>query len=160
MVTEFNGVMPPNRMAHYIMALVTHGSGAKIIGSHRFDIEPGMAMIFPKRVIHATNRWSLDTTGYMQSFSEALFEETQLPVAYLQLLQLFRLSMKPYLVLDAVTAGKAEGLFRELFQYEPSEQGRSCQRFHLRQRVHSAAGLYGSQIPFGSNKYLRERDRL
>ncbi len=116
MVTEFNGVMPPNRMTHYIIALITKGRGTKIIGSHQFDIEPGMALIFPKRVIHSTNRWSLDTAGYMLTFSEALFGEMQFPVSYLQLPQLFRLSRKPYLVLNTEIAAYAERLFIELFQ--------------------------------------------
>ena len=73
LVTEFDGVMPPNRISHYIIAFIQKGSGRKTIGNYSFEIEPNLGMIFPKKVIHSTNKWSLNTAGYMLSFDERLF---------------------------------------------------------------------------------------
>ena len=65
LVTEFEGIMSPNRISHYVMAFIRNGSGKKTIGGHSFDIQPNSGLIFPKNVIHSTNKWGLDTSGYM-----------------------------------------------------------------------------------------------
>lgn len=121
MVTEFGGIMPPNRMSHYIMALITHGSGQKTVGGHHFEIEPRMAILFPKKVIHSTNKWTTDTTGYMLSFDESLFEGLQFPISFLSLSQLFSLSIKPYKVFGAEVSQKAVTLFQELLRFTEND---------------------------------------
>ena len=114
LVREFNGVMPPNRISHYILAFVKKGRGKKIIGNYSFNIHPNMGMVFPKRIIHSTDKWSEDTEGYMLTFNESLFEDTGFPVTYLKLPGLFRLSVKPYRILDDSMARMAHSLFRDM----------------------------------------------
>ncbi len=121
MVTEFNGTMPPNRISHYILAYIKSGSEKKTIGNYSFEIEPQMALIFPKRVIHSTENWSLDTSGFMLTFNETLFENTPFPISYLQLPRLFKLSVKPYQILNSTQSKNIEALFVELFQYKNCE---------------------------------------
>ncbi|WP_291860681.1 helix-turn-helix transcriptional regulator [Marinilabilia sp.] len=114
LVNEFEGIMPPNRISHNILAFIKNGSGEKIIGNHRFRIHPNLGLIFPKNIIHSTNKWSLDTSGYMLSFNESLFEEHHFPVTFLQLPTLFKLSTIPYRPFNKFTSQKVQTLFEEL----------------------------------------------
>jgi len=114
LVNEFGGIMPPNRISHYVLAFIKQGNGQKIIGHHNFNIHPNLGIIFPKNIIHSTNKWSLTTAGYMLSFNESLFEEHHFPVSFLQLPALFKMSTIPYKTFDKSTAKKVQFLFKEL----------------------------------------------
>ncbi len=132
LVTEFNGVMPPNRISHYILAYIKTGSGKKTIGNYSFEIQPGSGLIFPKNVIHSTNRWSLDTSGFMLSFDDSVFEDYQFPKSFLQLNKLFRLSVNPHRIFDTETSQIIESLFREIKKLKDSEDIQNKKLFILK----------------------------
>ena len=89
LVNEFKGVMPPNRTSHYVMAFIQQGAGKKTIGNYTFEIKSDMALFIPRYTIHSTDNWSLDTKGYMLTFSDQLFESYSFPKSFLQLQNFF-----------------------------------------------------------------------
>jgi len=117
MINEFKGEMPPNRMSHYILAYITSGTGTKVIGDFKFEIQEDMALIFPKSVVHSSENWSLATSGYMLSFSESLFESLQLPISFLEITNLFKRSAKPYHLLNREESLLVRQLFAEISRY-------------------------------------------
>lgn len=116
LVKEFNGIMPPNRISHYVMAFIQNGEGLKTIGNYSFEIQPDLGMIFPKNVIHSTNNWSLDTSGFMLTFNDSLFEKYQFPRSFLQLHKLFKLSIIPHKCFSKSNSEKSITLFKELIK--------------------------------------------
>ncbi len=118
MINEFKGVMPPNRVSHYILAFINSGNGIKTIGNYSFNIQPNMVMMFPKNIIHSSREWSLNTFGYMLSFNESLFNEAQFPLSFLQLQQLFKLSSQPYRICDTSESKKIEELYSQIMEYQ------------------------------------------
>lgn len=120
LVKEFNGFMPPNRMSHYILAFIKQGSGKKIIGQHSFNINSSMALIFPRKIIHSTNRWSLDTKGYMLTFNENFFTGSNFPLSFVSLPSLFKLSRTPYCTVDKEVSSRIVSIFEDLFSLENS----------------------------------------
>lgn len=120
LVKEFNGFMPPNRMSHYILAFITHGNGRKTIGQYSFNINSSMALLFPKKIIHSTNKWSLDTKGYMLTFNENFFTGSNFPLAFLSLPSLFKLSRTPYYTADKNISSRIISIFEDLFSLEKS----------------------------------------
>lgn len=114
LVREFNGVMPPNRISHFVIAFIKKGLGKKTIGNYTFEIQPDLGLIFPKNVIHSTKKWSLETSGYMLSFDDSIFEEQKISTSFLHIHKLFKLSVIPYRIFDKPTSEKIESLFAEL----------------------------------------------
>lgn len=115
LVKEFNGFMPPNRIAHYVIALIKDGSGFKSIGHHDFKVHPKMAMIIPRYDIHSSNKWSLENKGYMLSFNHDFFLKMNLPKSLLNLSSLFKTSRKPYQLLSEQETQKLSLIFEDIF---------------------------------------------
>ena len=132
MITEFNGEMAPNRIPHYIIAIITEGSGIKNIGSYSFEIEAGIAMIFPKNVIHSSQNWALNTKGFMLTFNEALFEEFQFPLSFVGLPQLFKHTIQPHQKVDSTQMDKIVSTFRELSKLKETMFGQNRKLFILK----------------------------
>jgi len=118
LVNEFGGFMPPNRISHYVIAFISAGKGMKTIGNHSFEISENMGLVFPKNIIHSTNKWSLNTTGYMLSFNESLFEEYQFPASFLNLSKLFKHSVIPYRIFQNSSPSDVMQLFEDLLQLQ------------------------------------------
>ena len=132
MITEFNGEMPPNRIPHYIIAIITEGSGIKNIGSYSFEIEPGLAMVFPKNVIHSSQNWSLSTKGFMLTFDESLFSEFHFPLSFVDLPKLFKYSIKPYQKVEKSDLDSIVSCFLELDKLKDNLTGANCKLFILK----------------------------
>ncbi len=119
LVKEFNGFIPPNRISHYVVALIKEGSGFKSIGHFNFMIHPNMAMIIPKHGIHSSKNWNLGNKGYMLSFNDDFFLKMNFPKSLLNLSSLFKFSREPHCILPEKMTRKLAVLFEEMI----SEQG-------------------------------------
>jgi AraC family transcriptional regulator, transcriptional activator of pobA len=120
LVNEFEGFMPPNRMSHYILAFITVGKGQKTIGQYSFNIQNDMTLIFPRKVIHSTNTWSLDTKGFMLTFNDNFFTGSNFPFSFLSLNSLFKLSHLPYRIVAKDIASRITSIYEDLFLLDKS----------------------------------------
>jgi AraC-like DNA-binding protein len=122
LVQEFNDYMPPNRMSHYFMAIVTDGTGEKSIGQYTFNVQPFTAMVVPVRGIHSSRNWSIQNKGYMLSFSDNLFIDLYFPKSFLNSLSLFKLSQIPYRYLSRELSDNLSAIFEEIiFEHNSSK---------------------------------------
>ncbi len=114
LVKEFKEYMPPNRMSHYFMALVIEGNGEKSIGQYTFNVKPNTAMVIPFRGIHSSRNWSLQNKGYMLSFNDKLFIDSNFPKAFLNSNSLFKYSQLPYRTLSKEDTDKLSAVFEDI----------------------------------------------
>ncbi len=157
LVTEFDGIMPPNRISHYVLAFINKGSGKKIIGSHSFNIQPNMGLIIPKNMIHSTNSWSLDTSGYMLTFNDFIFSEYQFPISFLQLHRLFKISSTPYSIFDLEASMQVELLFNEIKRLSQIKEPQEQKLFIL--KLAELILLYQKEF-FSQEKFSNKKDTL
>ena len=114
LVKEFKDYMPPNRMSHYFLGLVSEGSGEKSIGQFTFKVQPNTAMIIPLCGIHSSRNWTLKNKGYVLSFNDKLFLESNFPKVFLNLTSLFKYSQIPYRVISTGESRKLSAVFEEI----------------------------------------------
>lgn len=130
LVEEFKEYMPPNRMSHYYMALLTSGKGEKSIGQYTFTVQPNMAMVIPYRGIHSSRNWSKQNKGYMLSFNDKLFIDSNFPKAFLNSTPLFNYFQVPYRTISKEDSEKLAVIFENIIvehnNYAPLKSEMIC----------------------------------
>lgn len=96
LVNEFKGQMPPSKFPQHVIAIIRQGVGDKQIGAVKFKIDKNVVLIIPCDTVHSSNNWDLNTDGYMLSFNNNFFEQSNFKTPFLKLSSLFKSSVIPY----------------------------------------------------------------
>lgn len=110
-----NYVVPPSRQSHYWIVLVKKGSGEKTIGSYTFPVKEQTLYLVPKRMLHSSNHWSMDTTGYVLLFNVDFFLNNAFPRHLISNKKVLKNSIRPYLYLDAAQTKSLSDMFDTIF---------------------------------------------
>jgi AraC family transcriptional activator of pobA len=113
-VKELKGIVPPNRQSQYFITLVKKGFGEKSIGHFTFPIRKNTLMIVPKRVMHSSSYWSLQCSGYVLSFDIDFFLQNAFPRQLIIEKKIFKISLKPFLILSNEELKKLEIIFEDI----------------------------------------------
>jgi AraC-like DNA-binding protein len=95
-----NYIVPPSRQTPYWIVLVKKGSGEKSIGSFTFPVKEQTLFIVPKRVLHSSNYWPADISGYVLLFNIDFFLNNAFPKYLISNKKVLKNSIRPYLYLD------------------------------------------------------------
>jgi AraC family transcriptional activator of pobA len=106
-----NYTVPPSRQSHYWIVLVKKGSGEKSIGSFTFPVKQQTLYIVPKRMLHSSNHWSADTSGYVLLFNIDFFLNNAFPKHLISNKKVLKNSIRPYLYLDAPQTKSLSDMF-------------------------------------------------
>src|ERR1700761_2385398 len=74
-----DGNVPPSRQSHYWITLVKKGSGEKTIGLYTFPIRERTLFVVPRRMMHSSRHWALDSEGYVLVFNVDFFLNNAFP---------------------------------------------------------------------------------
>ena len=110
-ISELEGVVPPSRLSQYYITLIKKGSGQKSIGHFNFLIGKNTLLCIPKRVMHSSQYWSLECSGYVLSFDIDFFTQKAFPRQLIVKKKIFKSSIKPYMVLSVPQRKKLEPIF-------------------------------------------------
>jgi len=110
-INELGGIVPPNRQSQYFVTLIKKGSGQKSIGNFNFSIKKNTLLCIPKRVMHSSQYWSLECSGYVLSFNLDFFLQKAFPRQLIISKKIFKTSVKPYLFLSTSQMEKLEVIF-------------------------------------------------
>ena len=121
-VREMQGLIPPNRQSQFYIILVKKGAGEKTIGHFSFPLHKNMLMVIPKRVTHSSKYWSLDCCGYFTSFNIEFFLQNVFPKQHIVNKKIFKLSIRPFLILSADQEKKLETIFEFLLEENKGQE--------------------------------------
>ncbi len=116
LVSKLEGILPPNRNSRYFVFLIKSGSGQESIGPFNFSIEKNTLFCIPKRVINSSQHFSSDSTGYVISFNIDFFLQNAFPRKLIAGKKIFKISIKPYLILSAAQKEKLEVIFEYILK--------------------------------------------
>jgi AraC family transcriptional activator of pobA len=120
-----NYMVPPSRQTPYWIVLVKKGSGETSIGSYTFPVKEHTLYIVPKRMLHSSNHWSADTTGYVLLFNIDFFLNNAFPTHLISSKKVLKNSIRPYLYLDALQMKVMSDMFETILQeHSGNEQER------------------------------------
>jgi AraC family transcriptional activator of pobA len=111
-----NYTVPPSRQTPYWIVLVNQGSGEKSIGSFTFPVKPQTLYIVPKRMLHSSNHWSADTSGYVLLFNIDFFLNNAFPKHLINNKKVLKNSIRPYLYLDEAQTRSLSAMFETILQ--------------------------------------------
>jgi len=109
-----NYSVPPSRQTPYWIVLVEKGSGEKSIGSFTFPVKERTLYIVPKRMLHSSNHWSADTSGYVLLFNIDFFLNNAFPKHLISNKKVLKNSIRPYLYLDALQTKSLSDMFETI----------------------------------------------
>ena len=124
-VPYVNYTVPPSRQTPYWIVLVKKGSCEKSIGSFVFPVKEQTLFIVPKRVLHSSNYWSADVSGYVLLFNIDFFLNNAFPKHLISNKKVLKSSIRPYLYLDAQQTQSLSDMFETIQQeHSGNEQER------------------------------------
>lgn len=109
-----NYMVPPSRQTPYWIVLVKKGSGEKSIGSFTFPVKEQTLFIVPKRVLHSSNYWPADISGYILLFNIDFFLNNAFPKHLISNKKVLKNSIRPYLYLDAQQTQSLSDMFETI----------------------------------------------
>jgi len=115
-VPYVNYTVPPSRQTPYWIVLVKKGSCEKSIGSFTFQVKEQTLFIVPKRVLHSSNHWSADISGYVLLFNIDFFLNVAFPKHLISNKKVLKNSIRPYLYLDAPQTKQLSDMFETILQ--------------------------------------------
>ena len=114
LATWGSGVIPAFRQSHFLVALITKGTGGKTIGHLNFQVKKNTLFFVPEKVPHSARYDSLDSTGYMVSFDMAfLFKHFALR-SFVADKRIFKKSVKPFMILTNEQVEEVSAVFEKL----------------------------------------------
>jgi AraC family transcriptional activator of pobA len=108
--------VPPSRQTPYWIVLVKKGSCEKSIGAFTFPVKEQTLYIVPKRVLHSSNHWSADISGYVLLFNIDFFLNNAFPKHLISNKKVLKNSIRPYLYLDAPQTKQLSDMFETILQ--------------------------------------------
>ena len=117
--------MPPFRQSTYYITVIKKGTGQKSIGLFKFPIVNKTLLLVPKRVMQASQYWSLNCSGYILSFNIDFFLNNAFPKHLIANKNVLKASIKPFLHLSAGQVKQMEVIFENVLserKAHPSEK--------------------------------------
>jgi AraC family transcriptional regulator, transcriptional activator of pobA len=117
-----NYMVPPSRQTPYWIVLVKKGSGEKSIGSFTFPVKEQTLFIVPKRILHSSNYWSVDVSGYVLLFNIDFFLNNAFPKHLISNKKVLKNSIRPYLYLDAPQTKLLSDMFETILNEHSGDE--------------------------------------
>jgi AraC family transcriptional regulator, transcriptional activator of pobA len=117
-----NYMVPPSRQTPYWIVLVKKGSGEKSIGAFTFPVKEQTLYIVPKRMLHSSKDWSVDTSGYVLLFNIDFFLNNAFPKHLISNKKVLKNSIRPYLYLDALQTKSLSDMFETILDEHSSDE--------------------------------------
>jgi AraC family transcriptional regulator, transcriptional activator of pobA len=116
MIPKLQGKIPLNRQSQFFLNLIIRGDGEKTIGPTAFPIRQNTLIAIPRRMVHASEYWASDSSGYFLGFNLDFLLSGYFPAHLLSGKRLFRQASRHHLQLTIPQARHLSGMYETLIE--------------------------------------------